>query len=296
VAERYVAIRDFIEKRPGALHPVTREITLGGAKPSAADAFSAYYKLKGMRRITAAAWEKMDAMMLPTAPRSYTIAEMKADPIKLNSNLGIYTNFVNLLDLSAVAVPAGMQTDGRPFGITLLAPAWSDNALLSLGDALHRTQKGAKMGALNLALPASRGPAAHGSDGMIQVAVCGAHMQDLPLNPQLTQRGARLVQKTKTAPRYRFYALPGGPPFRPGLVRTDRGKAIEVEVWEMSEHAFGSFMNLIPSPLTIGTIELADGGKVKGFLCEGAGIKGAKDITKLGGWRKFLATQAGGKK
>ena len=292
VAERYVAIRDFIIKHPEALHPVTRKITEGGATPSAADAFVAYYRLKEIRRVTDSVWKTMDVLLLPTAPRTYTVAEMLADPIQLNSNLGVYTNFVNLLDLSAIAIPAGFQRDGLPFGVTLLAPAWNDAALCAQGDAIHRAEKLA-MGAMKRAMPAPRAvaPSAASANGMIRVAVCGAHMKDLPLNHQLTDRGASLVKKTKTAKAYRLYALPGGPPARPGMVRAATGKAIELEVWELPEREFGGFMKAIPAPLSIGTIELGDGDKVKGFLCEAMGLKGAKDITALGGWRRYLKAQ-----
>jgi allophanate hydrolase len=217
---------------------------------------------------------------------------MLADPIQLNSNLGVYTNFVNLLDLSAIAVPAGFQRDGLPFGVTLLAPAWNDGSLCALADAIHRVEKLA-MGALKLPMPPPRARAsgAAAANGMIKVAVCGAHMKDLPLNHQLTDRGGSLVKKTRTAKGYRLYALPGGPPARPGMVRTPGGKAIEVEVWQLPEREFGGFMKAIPAPLAIGTIELGDGDKVKGFLCESAGLLGAEDITALGGWRRYLAAQ-----
>jgi len=292
VAERYVAIRDFITHHPDSVHPVTRKITESGAAPSAADAFAGYYKLREMRRITDAAWDKIDVLLLPTAPRTYTIAEMLADPIQLNSNLGVYTNFVNLLDLSAIAIPAGWQKDGLPFGTTLLAPAWNDIALCALGDAIHRAQN-LEIGALGLPLPAPRADARApvGTNGAIKIAVCGAHMEGLPLNHQLTDRGASLVKKAKTAKAYKLYALPGGPPARPGMVRAPKGAAIEVEVWELPEREFGGFMKAIPAPLSIGTIELAGGDSVKGFLCEAAGLKGAKDITALGGWRRYLKAQ-----
>lgn len=291
VAERYAALKDFVAKHPKSLHPVTRKITLAGAKASAADAFAASYRLAELHRITEAAWRKMDVMLLPTAPRTYTIAAMKADPIRLNSNLGLYTNFVNLLDLAAIAVPAGFQKDDLPFGVTLMAPAWSDAALCALGGALHRAQ-GVDAGALGIPLPPAR-PAtvAKAGDGTIRVAVCGAHMQGLPLNHQLTERGGTLVCKTRTAAKYRLFALPGGPPARPGMVRAADGAAIELEVWQLPEAAFGSFMNAIPAPLTIGTVELEDGERVKGFLCETAGTRDAQDITALGGWRAYIATQ-----
>jgi allophanate hydrolase len=286
IAERYVAVRDFIDRNPEALFPVTRQIIAGGAKPLAADAFAAYYRLKELRRITDAAWREMDVLVTPTAARPYTVAELLEDPIRLNSNLGYYTNFINLLDLAAVAIPAGFQRDGLPFGVTLAARAFTDDGLLELGDEIHRAQQ-LPLGALDVRMPAKRAPAPTGAT--VRVAVCGAHMAGLPLNWQLADRGGRLVRATLTAPRYRLYALPGGPPARPGLMRVEPGEAIEVEVWELPTTAFGGFVDGVPPPLAIGTIELADGERVKGFLCEAYGAVDATDITKLGGWRRYVA-------
>ncbi len=286
VAERYVAIRDFIEAHPDALFPVTRQIIAAGAKPLAADAFAAYYRLKELQRATGAAWAKIDVLMTPTAGRHYTIAEMLAEPVRRNSDLGTYTNFMNLLDLAGIAIPAGFQRDGLPFGVTLAAPAFTEAGLLALGDALHRAQD-LPLGALPGRLPAKR-PAPR-SGATVKVAVCGAHMAGLPLNWQLTDRGGMLVRTTRTASSYRLYALPGGPPARPGMVRAERGRAIEVEVWELPTAAFGSFVDGIPAPLGIGTVELEDGENVKGFVCEAHAIVHARDITELGGWRRYLA-------
>jgi allophanate hydrolase len=297
VAERFVAIRDFIERRPEALHPVTRQIIEPGNKPHATDAFSAYYRLKELRRAISPTWERMDVLITPTAGRPYSIAEVLADPIRLNGNLGYYTNFMNLLDLSAIAIPAGFQGDGLPFGVTLAAPAWCDASLCLLGDALHRAQN-PKLGALDSALPARR---THIADGLtaktgigavLRVAVCGAHMSGLPLNRELIDRDGRLLRRCRTAACYRLFVLPGGPPARPGLLRAEPGRAIEVEVWELPVAAVGSFVDGIPAPLTIGTVELEDGEKVKGFLCEAQGTIGAEEITDLSGWRAYLKLQA----
>jgi allophanate hydrolase len=286
IAERYLAIRDLVEHRPGALHPVTREIIAAGGRLSAADTFAALHRLRELARMTEAAWATIDVLVTPTAPCQYTIAEMLADPITLNSNLGIYTNFVNLLDLAAIAIPAGFQDDGLPFGVTLVAPAFSDAGLLALGDALHRPQD-LPLGALASKLPARR--PAPSSGASVKLAVCGAHMAGLPLNRQLTERGARLVRACRTAPAYRLYALAGGPPARPGIVRDGNGAAIEVEVWELPTVHFGSFVAAIPPPLAIGTVELEDGERVKGFVCEAHATLEARDITELGGWRRYLA-------
>ncbi len=292
IAERYVAIRDFIDRRPEALHPVTRQIIAAGARPTAAEAFAGYYRLRELRRATAPVWQAIDALITPTAGRQYTVAELLADPVKLNSALGYYTNFVNLLDLSAIAVPAGRQEDGLAFGITLTAPAWQDAALCALADALHRAGN-ETIGALGTPLAATPPLRLAPGAGTVRLAVCGAHMQGLPLNGQLTERGARLVRACRTAPHYRLFALPGGPPARPGLLRGEGGAAVEVEVWELHSSAFGSFVAGIPAPLGIGSVELEDGETVKGFLCEAHATAAARDITALGGWRRYLETQQG---
>jgi len=289
IAERYVAIRDFFDRHRDDIFPVTRQIIEAGRKPSAADVFNGYYRLKELQAATRAIWQSMDVMITPTAGRQYAIKEMLADPIKLNNALGYYTNYVNLLDLCAVAVPAGMQGDGLAFGTTLIAPSWHDEALCALADVLHRSQD-LPLGATQTRLAATPKLAGTAS-GLIQVAVCGAHMSGLPLNKELSERGARLVRACRTAAGYRLFALPGGPPERPGLLRGDSGAAIEVEVWEIPVAAFGSFVGGIPAPLGIGSIELEDGSRVKGFLCEAHATKGARDITEFGGWRKYLARQ-----
>ena len=290
VAERYVAIRDFIDHRPEALHPVTRQIIAGGARPLAADAFAAYYRLKELRRTIEPVWREIDVLITPTAGRHYTISELQSDPIRLNSNLGYYTNFMNLLDLAAIAVPSGLQADGLPFGVTLAAPAGSDVALCLLADALHRAQS-PKLGGLNRTLPERRPEKIGGDESAVQLAVCGAHMTGLPLNHQLTDCGARLRSASRTAANYRLFALPGASPARPGLVRADSGGKIEVEVWEVPISHFGSFVAAIPGPLGVGTVELEDGERVKGFLCEAYATRGARDITDLASWRRYLTHQ-----
>jgi allophanate hydrolase len=286
VAERYVAIRDFIERRPEALHPVTRDIIGGATRHLAIDAYAAYYRLKALQRKTAPVWDTVDILVAPTAGTIYRIAEVEADPVRLNSNLGRYTNFMNLLDLSAIAVPAGFQRDGLPFGVTLIAPAFADEALCALGAPAQRAAVD-KMGATGLALPAAEGGDAAGGQ-TIRLAVCGAHMSGLPLNHQLTERGARLARKCHTAPNYRLYALTAFAPPRPGMLRADAGAAIEVEVWDVPAAALGSFVDGIPEPLGIGTVTLDDGQQVKGFLCEARATQGARDITSLGSWRQFI--------
>ena len=286
VAERYVAIRDFIEKRPDALHPVTRQIIAGGAKPTAAEFFSAQYRLQALIREAEPVWGAIDIVVTPTAGTIYTMDEVNSDPVRLNSNLGIYTNFVNLMDLCAIAVPAGFMPNGLPFGVTLLAPAFCDRALCALAEVLQR-ELVTTMGATRLPLPAATARAVR-SRAAVRVAVCGAHLRGLPLNHQLTERGARLLRACRTAPRYRLYALAGFSPPRPGMVRDEQGHAIEVEVWEMPAESFGGFVDGIPAPLGIGTVELQDGEQVKGFVCESYATRNAEDVSHLGGWRAYL--------
>jgi len=290
VAERYAAIRAFFDANEDALFPVTREIIGASRNWSAADAYSALYRLKELKRVADANWEDVDCIVTPTAARHYRIAELEADPIQLNSNLGYYTNFMNLLDYAATAVPTGFQNDGMPFGVTLFAPAHKDVPLLHLGAKLQRARVHSA-GATQLPLPAAeKVDAVPAFSGQVQVAVCGAHMSGLPLNGQLTSRGGRLVAATRSAPTYRFFALPGGPPHRPGMVRSDDGAAIELELWELPAAEFGSFVAGIPAPLGIGTIELADGTSSQGFVCEAHAVGDATDITAHGGWRSYLAT------
>jgi len=291
VAERYVAIREFIERNPKALHPVTAAIIGGAKKFSANDAFAAYYRLKELQRRTAPVWDEVDILVTPTAGTIYRVDELEAEPVKLNSNLGYYTNYMNLLDLAAIAVPAGFLGDGLPFGVTLVAPAFNDEALCRLGDIAHRAAV-KTMGATGLPLP-SEDFQETPSQNLIRIAVCGAHMSGLPLNHQLTERGARLVSKSRTAASYRLFALTDFKPPRPGLVRDAEGgaaggAAIEVEIWEVPTSSFGGFVDAIPAPLGIGTLTLENGRQVKGFLCEAHATKGAREITSLGSWRQFV--------
>lgn len=293
VAERYVGIREFFDAQPDAVHPVTREIIGGGAAPSAAEAFAAEYRMQALRRKVEPVWQDIDVMMTPTAGTIYSIAELEADPIRLNSNLGYYTNYMNLLDLCGTAVPAGFLDNGLPFGVTFVASAFRDRAILPLADAMHRAAE-TGMGAARAPVPAERpGDEAEIGDDMMLLVACGAHMSGLPLNHQLTERGAQLIRTTRSAPKYRFYALEAFEPPRPGMIRTEAdGVAIDVEVWAIPQAHFGSFMAGIPAPLGIGTVELEDGSLVKGFICEGYAAQGALDISDLGSWRGYLASKA----
>jgi len=291
IAERYVVVEPLLRRDPQAVHPVTRQIIEGGAKPSAADAFRAQYRLQDLRRTAEQVWQQIDVLLTPTAGTHYRIAEVEADPVRLNTQLGFYTNFMNLLDLAAVAVPAGFTGAGLPFGVTLAGPAWGDFALLRLAARLQRFGA-ARLGALPMPLGAAPAFDWAGLMDGIPVAVCGAHLQGLPLNHQLVERGAVLLEGTVTAPNYRLYALPGGPPDRPGLVRVEaQGAAIEVEVWSVPEAAFGSFVAGTPAPLAIGKLTLTDGREVSGFLCEAHAASHAQDITDYRGWRAYQASR-----
>jgi len=290
VAERLAAIKTFFDSNSEAVHPVVRGIIGGANKYSAVDAFFAQYRLEELRRLTCSVWGQLDLLLLPTTGTTYTIAEVEADPVRLNSNLGFYTNFVNLLDLSAVAVPAGFRPSGLPFGVSLIAPALTDGALLSVGDRLHRLL-GRRLGAVGTALSETEAiPWSVTPPGCTLVTVVGAHLAGQPLNRQLTSRGARLVAQTKTSGVYRLYALEGTVPPKPGLIREPgfSGPGIEVEVWAMPTQHFGSFVAEIPPPLGIGNVELADGSTVKGFICEPFAIEHATEITHLAGWRAYL--------
>lgn len=291
VAERALTAKDLLASDPDAIHPVTREITIGGLLPTAMDAFAAFYKLERLRRVSDYIFaHQVDALALPTAPTAYTVAQVLADPITLNSRLGTYTNFVNLLDLCGLAVPASLTGKGLPFGITLLAPGGQDARLASIGRVFHADTQ-LPLGALKALQPKLAPLANTAAEDEIAVAVVGAHLSGLPLNGELTSLGARLLEATTTAPDYKLYALNGTMPAKPGLLRIESGQgaAIEVEVWALPLAAFGAFMAGIAAPLSIGTVTLADGRGVKGFLVEAAAVADARDITALGGWRKFVS-------
>jgi allophanate hydrolase len=294
VAERWLVIRDLLSRKPDALEPVTRRVIEKASTFSAADAFTASYRLKDLRRKAETAWNKVDVLVTPSAPTIYTLAEIAADPITLNSRLGTYTNFVNLLDMSGLAVPAGFRADGLPFGVTLLAEAFRDRALCELGERLQRAY-GLQLGATGCSLPpiVEPVPAPTRSPGTVRLVVCGAHMSGLALNRELTDRGALLLRRCRTAARYRFFALEAFSPPRPGMVRSEPGAAIEVEVWEVPAAEVGGFVDGIPPPLGIGTVELEGGEQVRGFLCEQYATAGAREITRLGSWRSYLSERNG---
>ncbi len=286
VAERYLAIEDIIKHQPDALLPVIREIIGPGGEPRATDLFRAQYRLEALRQQCLPQLDKVDALLTPTAGRLFTIEEMLAEPIARNSELGYYTNYMNLLDMTSIAIPTTFTSGGLPFGVTLVSKAFTDRALLSLAT---RLQPLLPLSALDYPASAATIDTSVDDQRTIEITVCGAHLEGLPLNWQLTERGATLIQRTQTASRYRMYALAGGPPFRPGLIRdSSTGAAIEVEVWRIPAEFFGSFVAGIPAPLGIGKVELADGSWTNSFICESYGIEDAEEITHLGGWRAYL--------
>jgi allophanate hydrolase len=294
VAERYLVIRDLLASSPEAIHPVTREIIIAGARLSAAETFAALYRLQALRKIAERAFAGIDALVLPTAPTVYSTAQVLANPLELNSRLGTYTNFVNLLDLCGLALPAAIRPDDIPFGITLLAPAGHDAQLASIGRVFHADTK-LTLGARCVPLPPLAALPAGVSGDEIAIAVVGAHLSGMALNGELKTLGGRLLEAARTAPDYRLYALPTTPP-KPGMLRVEAGTgtSIELEVWALPAAAFGKFVAAIPPPLSIGTVRLADGRGVKGFIVEAADVTGARDISAFSGWRAFVAEAAAG--
>lgn len=279
VAERTAAAADFLRGHADAIDPTVRSIMEGGSSVSAVDLFLGEYRLAELRRIADRMWQDIGMLALPTAPTIYRIAEMRAAPVALNSNLGIYTNFVNLLDMAALALPAGFRDNGTGFGITLIGPAWTDHALMAAGETYLEAA----------ALPPP--PILDLEDRMetVKLAVVGAHLEGMPLHWQLTSRNAKPLGAATTAPNYRLYAMANSVPPKPALIHSEDGAAIAVEVYELDVAAFGSFVAEVPAPLAIGTVTLADGSAVKGFVAEPRAILDARDITGLGGWRAYMA-------
>lgn len=275
LAERLAAVGEFIAHNPGAVHPIVRELIVSAERYSASDTFRALYELMALRRAVEPLWDSFDVILLPTVPTHYRIEQVLAEPLELNRNLGTYTNFANLLDLCALAVPAGFKPAGLPFGVTWFGPAGHDRELLQLA----RRAAGESVATTN-----------QKPNGRVRLAVAGAHLSGQPLNGQLLARHATLVKSTTTSGQYRLFALDTRPQ-KPGLVYAPnaKGQAIEVEIWELDEAAFGSFVNELPAPMTIGATRLADGSLVKGFCCEPYALEGAVEITSYGGWRAYLA-------
>jgi allophanate hydrolase len=292
VAERYTVIEDLLKTDPDAIHPVTRQIITHAETMSAADAFRGIYRLAELKRAAEPILDGLDMLCVPTIPTFYSVADVEADPVTPNSNYGTYTNFVNLLDMCGIAVPTAPRNDGRPGSVTLLAGAGKDAVVSALARVFEQGCA-RNMGATAHSVP-QPSPLPEPISDRIELAVCGAHMTGLPLNWQLTDLGATFVCRAQSTADYKFYALAGGAPKRPGMVRADGPGtgAVALEIWSLPKSAFGSFIAGIPAPLGIGTIELSDGTFVKGFICEAIGTKGAADITALGDWRAYLAQKA----
>ncbi|MBX4886180.1 allophanate hydrolase [Rhizobium bangladeshense] len=290
VAERLAAVKEFLATNSDDFDPTVRAIIEGARAYDAVDAFEGRYRLEALRQKTRSKWEKVDFLMLPTSPTTYTVEEMQADPIVKNSHFGRYTNFANLLDCAAIAIPAGFDASGHlPAGVMLVGPAFTDDAMAPFADAMHRAaetgmgkdRKAALPEASRVILPA---------DDFVPIVVVGAHLTDMPLNHELTRVGGYRLRAARTDDSYRLFALNGTVPPKPGLVRDPdfSGNGVEVEVWALPPAAFAHFVQNIPAPLGVGKITLNDGTCVTGFLCEGHAVAGGREITEFGGWRNYI--------
>lgn len=292
VAERYLALRELLESDPEALDPTVAGIVKKGATISAADTYDAMYKLEHLSKIVNnTIWKDNDLLMVPTAPTHPTIEAIQQEPIKRNSELGTWTNFVNLLGYSAISLPGKILPDGRPFGITFIAKGGWDAALVELGALWQRNLSVVQFVGNKLELPSPITLPRPYSEPKMKLAVVGAHLQGMPLHYQLVERNARFAETLRTTKKYRLLALHGTNPPKPGLLRVSEnsdGAAIEVEVYNISESAIGSFLALIPPPLGLGSIELENGDWVKGFICEAVAMDGATDVSNFGGWRAYV--------
>jgi allophanate hydrolase len=288
VAERTVAVGEMIN-RPEEMDPVVHGIVSSGLKYSAVQAYEAEYLRAELTRQIQQTLAQFDALVVPTSPTIHTLEEMKQEPVHYNSHFGYYTNFTNLADLAALALPAPFRNDDLPAGITLIAPAWHDRVLADFG-LRWQQQMALPLGATGRAQPAVHAALPVSTDH-VRVAVVGAHLTGMPLNFQLTTRQAVFVEETQTARCYRLFALLDGPIKKPGLMRAEQGSAITVELWDIPLARFGEFVAEIPAPLGIGSLTLANGRVVKGFICEGSALNSALEITEFGGWRNWLAAQ-----
>ena len=289
VAERYSVAGELIEQQPDAVLPVIKAVLEKAPGTTAVQLFQAQYRLQQLKAVCDRTLAEVDCVLTPAYPRPVTLAELHAEPVKRNSDLGYYTNFMNMLDYAAVAVPAAVMHNSLPWGVTLFGRVFTDQYLLSLADALQRQTDLTLVGGNAITGPVPRNPA---RNDRAKVVVCGAHLDGLPLNWQLRQRGGRLLEATQSSPDYRLYALAGGPLLRPGMVRvTEGGAAIAVEVWDIPSSELGSFLTGIPAPLGLGKVQLADGCWETGFICDAYGLDGAEDITRFGGWKAWLASR-----
>ncbi|CCM78366.1 allophanate hydrolase [Rhizobium mesoamericanum] len=290
VAERLAAVKEFLETNAADFDLTVRAIIEGARAYDAVDAFEGRYKLEALRQKTRSEWDKVDLLMLPTSPTTYTVEEMQADPIVKNSHFGRYTNFANLLDCAAIAIPAGFDASGHlPAGVMLVGPAFTDDAMAPFADAMHRAAE-AGMGKDRKAALPEKCRVTPPADDVVPIVVVGAHLTDMPLNHELTRAGGYMLKAGRTDGSYRLFALNGTIPPKPGLVRDPdfAGNGVEVEVWALPPAAFARFVQNIPAPLGVGKITLDDGTCVTGFLCEGHAVIGGREITEFGGWRNFI--------
>ncbi|MDQ0467472.1 allophanate hydrolase [Labrys wisconsinensis] len=292
ISERALSLDPVLARHRDAIHPVTRQILETSAGYTALDTFRAIHRIAELKCSLRPVWDDIAVLMVPTTPTIYRKSEIAADPIALNARLGIYTNFVNLMGLTGIAVPNGFRADGLPQGVTFLAPGFAEARVAGIAAAFHRST-GLSLGASGNAYPAYEDAAP--PEDRREIAVVGAHLSGMPLNHELTGRGGRFVRRARTSEGYRLYALPGTVPPKPGLVREPATAAggIELEVWSLPVAGFGDFVARIPAPLCIGKVALADGAEVSGFLCEAAAVAGAEDVTRFGGWRAYLGAAAG---
>ncbi|MFC3942629.1 allophanate hydrolase [Pseudomonas gingeri] len=277
VAERYSVVGELAQTRPEAMLPVIHAVLAKAPQVSGVQTFRAQYRLQALKAECDRLMAGLDCVLTPTIGRPVTLAELAEEPVLRNAELGYYTNFMNLLDYAAVAVPSGFMDNGLPWGVTLFGRAFTDQYLLSLANACQD----------------GKAPAQPARNDQARLVVCGAHLDGLALNGQLRQRGARLLESTHSSADYRLYALAGGPVRRPGMIRVaEGGVAIAVEVWQLPSSELGSFLTGIPAPLGLGKVQLEDGRWETGFICEGHGLAGATDISAWGGWRAWLSAQA----
>jgi len=291
IAERRIALGTFYDDHLSQIDPAVREIIGHANGKTAVDAFEAIYALEAGRRMAERVFDAVDMLLVPTTPTIHTRAAVAASPLARNSELGFYTNFVNLLGMCALALPGPFRKDGLPAGVTLIAPGGADHRVAELARRIEPMLH-ARLG-LGIVSPPRKSsplPPLPSNAPTVQVAVVGAHLSGMPLNWQLTERQAWLVTATRTSSDYRLYALPDSDPPKPGLVRVPHhGSTVELEVWEMPVEHYGSFVASIPAPLGIGMLTLHDGSQVQGFLCESAAVEGAQDITEYGGWRVYCS-------
>jgi allophanate hydrolase len=295
VAERFAVVEQLWQRDPEAIEPTVRGIIEQAARFTATDMFKSEYRRAELTRSIVDVMSDIDALLVPTSPTIFTIQEVLDNPVSLNTKLGLYTNFANFADLCALALPTGFRADGLPAGVTLLAPAWHDYALADFGTRLERSrseaESGVELGATRRRMVVNPRTVCAPASQTIRVAVVGAHLRGMPLNHQLTSRGACFVEATWTASEYRLFALPRSTPPKPGLVRVaphGPGAAIAVELWDVPAGNFGSFTAEVPQPLGIGNVLLSDGRLVKGFICEPLALEGAEEITSFGGWQAYI--------